>query len=118
MVDIICPYCGKKAILHRIRSKRHVKFIWICEPCDAFITAEPRSKKPCGTMANKELRLKRIAAHRAFDVSWIFGPRPHSRTKAYKSMAKMLGLDNKQCHIANFDIETCDKVISHYGGSI
>jgi hypothetical protein len=54
----------------------------------------------------------RILAHSAFDESW--GPGKISRSAAYKKLAKQLGMGVKECHIINFDIATCERVVALY----
>ena len=75
----------------------------------------PKQKRvPIGTSAPKGsvLALARRAAHIAFDRSWETGRM--TRTHAYRDLARKLGMQKHKCHILNFDIKTCEKVIAMY----
>jgi hypothetical protein len=60
-------------------------------------------------------RQTRIKAHEAFDHLWKSGML--KRGDAYKKLAKFLGVHIEETHIANFDIEQCQKVIE-FGNDI
>lgn len=113
MRRIICPYCNNLALLERSKVDGYYEYHWVCKPCDAKIRANHKTKKPKGTLANLELRRKRMEAHRAFDVKWLF---TGNRTRAYKELAKHLELSSVECHMANFDIDMCNRVISYSRG--
>ena len=110
---INCPYCGRPAILDRVKYGSFYEFYWICVPCDAKIKANPHTKQPLGTMANKELRSKRMLAHRVFDVTWKF---TNNRSEAYMKLAEHLNLPPSECHIAKFNIARCNQVITYCRG--
>lgn len=71
-----CPYCGAQA---KLRSATVVygdatidknALVYVCDrypACDSYVNAHPHSKEPMGTLANGDLRNKRIKAHHAFD---------------------------------------------------
>lgn len=74
-----------------------------------------KPKQPRGKSAPRgsKLAAARIAAHSAFDnATWKTGRM--TRSAAYRDMAKRLGIPKSQCHIINFDIETCERVIAIY----
>jgi len=52
----------------------------------------------------------RQAAHRAFDTSWQSGK--CSRTDAYIWLAQQLNISVKKCHMLQFDVAMCERVIS------
>lgn len=61
------------------------------------------------TPADIETRQKRTHAHYEFDHWWEGKMR---RGKAYKQLAKFMGLSQKQTHIGYFDISQCEKVLA------
>ena len=71
---IHCPYCGSLATLrpasaiHGLSDISAGTYLYVCRrwpACDAYVTADRRTKQPLGTLANGELRHKRILAHHA-----------------------------------------------------
>ena len=75
---IHCPYCGAKATLHPSRyvygdANKNNGFVYACDRyprCDSYVSAHQKSRLPMGTLANGDLRNKRIQAHKAFD--WTY----------------------------------------------
>ncbi len=63
-----------------------------------------------GTLANGDLRNKRIQAHKAFDWMWKSGLM--TKWQAYKWMQGKLDLSNEQAHIAMFSEYMCDRLIA------
>ena len=81
-VKISCPYCGSKALLRPAklvrRSAEPSEKVYVCARhpvCDAYVAAHKKPGLPMGTLANGELRHKRILAHRAFNRLWQAGTR-------------------------------------------
>lgn len=60
--------------------------------------------------SNKELRRKRIVAHRYFDSIWKHGIL--NRKNAYFWLQDIFGLTSDQAHIGQFSDYMCDQVIS------
>lgn len=114
-MKVICPYCNKKAKLvtgktiYFFAKPLHKKFFWFCKPCDSYVGVHPNTKVPLGTLANLELRNLRVQVHTKFDPLWKKGKM--SRNKAYNWLSRQLNIEKDKCHIAMFDIETCEKVI-------
>ncbi len=119
----ICEYCGQLAKLvtgntiypHRMELSK-LNF-WLCETCDAYVGChKPNAKyniigtEPLGRMANAELRAARTNAHEAFDPMWK--SKKMTRTKAYSILAKFLKIKDVDCHIGNFDVEQCNRIIN------
>lgn len=52
----------------------------------------------------------RQAAHRAFDPKWQAGRM--SRSQAYNWLSQKLGIRKHECHMIQFDIPTCERVIA------
>ena len=76
---LYCPYCKRPGVL---RPAAYVygdnnldpeKYLYVCSgypSCDSYIGAHKKSMRPMGTMADSNLRNKRIEAHRALDAIW------------------------------------------------
>lgn len=116
MKSVTCPYCEKPAELKKgswlYPHSRHLhrKLFWVCQRCDAHVGCHGVSSNPLGILANKELREMRIECHEAFDKLWhIEGGM--SRDEAYQYLARQMGMTQKQCHIAKFDMEQCRQAI-------
>ena len=71
---IHCPYCGSLATLrpasaiHGLSDISAGTYLYVCRrwpACDAYVTADRRTKQPLGTLANGDLRHKRILTHHA-----------------------------------------------------
>ena len=80
--QIHCPYCGAKASLrpasavYGTATKVPDSYLYVCDRyprCDSYVGAHKRTKEPMGTLANGDLRNKRIQAHKAFDWMWKSG---------------------------------------------
>ena len=106
---IHCPYCGSLAtlrpasVIHGLSDISAGTYLYVCRrwpACDAYVTADRRTKQPLGTLANGDLRHKRIQAHRAFDRLWRSGLM--SKREAYQWMQTEFGLHKDQAHIAQF----------------
>lgn len=70
---------------------------------------EPRQKK---AEPGSVLAKARVAAHCAFDPAWQSGRM--SRSAAYTQLATRLGLSKADCHMLNFDVATCERVVALY----
>lgn len=110
-----CPYCGNDAELtdgskvypHR-EDLYHLTF-YACLPCGAWVGTHKKTGEPLGNLANKLVRNSRIRAHGWFDPIWKQGHM--KRQDAYFWLSCRLKLSVEETHIANFDIETCDRVV-------
>lgn len=120
----ICPYCGAASVFHASSAAlyhgRDYGPLWICTPCGAWVGCHPGRQIALGRLANKELRLWKMNAHAAFDPLWkakiarnrATGHKPSScRRQGYQWLAQQLGIDPKDCHIGEFDVDTCRKVV-------
>lgn len=61
--------------------------------------------------ADAPTRLARQQAHAAFDPLWQRAKRRGARSRAYRWLARELGMPVEQCHIGWFDAATCARVI-------
>lgn len=111
----ICPYCNCKSRLTDSAKVygRSYGMIYICWPCSAWVGVHENSgNKPLGRLANAELREWKKKAHAAFDPRWRNEkPRSRARRDAYKWLAGKLGIDLNDCHIGEFDVDLCKRVV-------
>lgn len=73
---LYCPYCGGLAVLRPaeyVYGERNLNpdnYLYVCSgypSCDSYIGVHKKSMRPMGTLANGDLRHKRIEAHRALN---------------------------------------------------
>lgn len=126
---VTCQYCHNPApLVSGLAVYPHRRTLWAmkfykCEPCDAWVGCHPPANGrgggqgdgtvPMGRLANAELRAAKQAAHAAFDPIWQSAPKGtrQARRGAYKWLAQRLGMPVGQCHIGEFDLEQCRKVV-------
>lgn len=116
--QIRCPYCGAKATLRPSSAvygdaAKTDGYLYVCDrypKCDSYVGAHKKTKLPMGTLANGDLRNKRIQAHKAFDWMWKYGLM--TKWQAYKWMQGKLDLSDEQAHIAMFSEYMCDRLIA------
>ena len=114
---IKCPYCGAQAVI-RPASVVHGESAWeeflcVCSrypACDSYVGVHTKTMQPKGTLANGDLRHKRIMAHKAFNLFWTSGLM--SKWQAYKWLQAKFGLNANQAHIGKFSEIMCDELIS------
>lgn len=117
--NLKCPYCGGKVklanrtILTNSGSSGTTRgSVYVCEKypvCDAYVGCKPDTDKPLGTLADRELRVHRMKAHKAFD--WLWTSNRMSRTEAYGILRKVMALKEEDAHIGMMNIEQCQQVI-------
>jgi len=105
-----CPYCGNEATYGPNEGwygKRYGKsyMAYWCKPCDAYVGTHNNTTKPLGTMANKELRQARMAAHANVDCYWK--ELGWERGEVYGKLSKHFG---RTIHIGESDLETARKI--------
>ena len=73
---LYCPYCGRQAVLRPatyVYGERNLdpeNYLYVCggyPACDSYIGVHKKSLRPMGTLADGNLRHKRIEAHRALN---------------------------------------------------
>lgn len=73
---LYCPYCGRQAVLRPamyVYGERNLdpeNYLYVCggyPACDSYIGVHKKSLSPMGTLADGNLRHKRIEAHRALN---------------------------------------------------
>lgn len=110
-----CPDCGSPMVLRETKkfsygSGQPRKF-YGCSTyplCSAAHGAHPDGK-PLGIPADKETKQWRMKAHAAFDELWK--RYNYSRKESYFLLQDIMHMTSKEAHIANFDIETCKRLI-------
>lgn len=111
----MCDYCGKppKLVTGRIiyphREDLFGLRFWHCKECEAWVGCHGKTCEPLGRLANKNLRILKKRAHRAFDPLWRSGK--ITRVEAYIRLANRLQIPRRQCHIGMFNEGLCRKVI-------
>lgn len=117
-----CPYCSQKAKLvdgtaiYPHRPDLRQQHFWYCAPCNAYVGCHKPNRRlgldgtePLGRLANVELRQAKSAAHGCFD--WIWQGRYKTRSEAYSWLASELDIPVERCHIGEFDVPTCRRVV-------
>lgn len=110
-----CDVCGARAKLVKNRevygkNMDEWDYVWLCSDlrCCAYagtkkgtIVAESRMRIPT-------LMEARMYAHWAIDALW---KTKNQRTNTYQWLAKQMKMTAAECHIANFTVEQCAKVV-------
>ena len=117
MTNPKCPYCTGPSelvtgqVIYPHRPDLFTKWFYQCAPCGAYVGCHPTGtgKSPLGRLANAELRRAKSDAHAAFDPLWRNGNM--SRHKAYKFLAREMGVPADKAHIGMFDVAQCKRVV-------
>ncbi len=114
--EIKCPYCGSSAVLRNgdfVYGERSLGGkLLVCArypKCNSYVSVHKDTNLPKGTLANGDLRNKRIQTHRVFDQIWKLGIM--KKQDAYRWLQYRLGLNSAQTHIGNFSEYMCNQVI-------
>lgn len=108
---MICPYCNNEARWcdnaerYGRRYGKSYMCYW-CQNCDAYVGCHNNTKKPLGTLANKELRQWRMKAHSAIDPLWK--SKKMKRKTVYKRLRNIFG---EEMHIGEASIQTCKDIV-------
>ena len=112
-----CPYCGANAVLRDAEyvygPNALVEKLYVCSnypACDSYVGVFPDTNTPKGSLANSELRNKRIRAHKCFDAIWKQGIMTRGQT--YQWMQHKFALTKKQAHIGFFSDHMCEVLIN------
>ncbi len=117
-VNIKCPYCGSRAMLRPAsvvygkRAADPTAPFYVCArypACDSYVAAHRGNRLPMGTLADAELRHKRIQAHAALNRLWQDGLM--SKKQAYLWLQAKLDLPEQETHIGKFSTFRCEQVI-------
>ena len=113
---IKCPYCNQDTklvtgkVIYPHRPDLYDRHFYLCKPCNAYVGTHKKTSEPLGKPANLELRIARRKAHAALDPIWQESE-TIKRSDVYAALAKALNISRDDCHIGQFDIEMCQKVI-------
>ncbi len=117
--QIYCPYCSAPAVCRPASTVYGAdmidrkSYLYICSnwpSCDAYVSAHKADRRPMGTLANGNLRHKRILAHHALEK--LQKERHMDKWASYVWLQTKLGLDAHHAHIGMFSEQLCDQVIS------
>lgn len=111
---IICPYCGAVAKFSSTCEiyGRDYGMAYICAnypSCDAYVGVHQGTDKALGRMADRELREWKKRVHAVFDPYWK--SKQLKRVHAYSRLARLLGIEVKDCHVGMFDVDTCKRAV-------
>lgn len=109
---VLCPYCpwekaewGDNSRIYGRNFGKSYK-CYLCTKCGAYVWCHKNSRKPLGTLANKELRGLRMQAHALFDPMWQSGKM--TRKNAYTMLSDHFG---HEVHIGESNEEKCKEII-------
>lgn len=114
----VCPYCGRRSVL---RPAEYVygdytisagSLLYVCSgypECRAYVGVHEGSRRPKGTLADSELRNKRIRAHRAMDVLVKAGCM--NKDGVYIWLSSRLNMPYEETHIGYFSDYLCEQTI-------
>lgn len=114
----VCPYCGRRSVLRPaeyVYGKDTINkgsLLYVCSgypDCKAYVGVHEGTKKPKGTLADSELRNKRIRAHRALEQ--IVRTGHMGREDVYQSLSLRLNIPVEETHIGNFSDYLCEQTI-------
>ncbi len=106
-----CPYCHREAEWvenKEIYGKNYGKsfMCYYCKDCDSYVGCHNNTRKPLGTMANKELRDLRIECHSVIDPLWKTGE--IGRKELYEKLSNWWG---KEFHIGELRENECKRFL-------
>lgn len=112
----VCNCCGAKSVKikthEQVYGSNYGKYNWMlqCEACKATVGFHPFTNIPLGYLADKMTRQARMDNKNWFlsliGENQLFP----NRGKAYKWLAKEMGIDTKDCHFGMFTFDQCQKI--------
>ena len=117
-INIKCPYCGFRAylrpasVVYGDHTDDAGAKLYVCArypACDAYVAAHRDTLLPMGTLADRNLRRKRMEAHS--ELNRLIDSSLMTRKQAYRWIQVQLGLPEPEAHIAKFSELRCQKVI-------
>ena len=114
--EMRCPFCGGRVVFRSAEGIYHDNrknvMLYICSHypgCDSYVRADPITKKPIGTMADRTLREFRKEAHHSFDQLHEKGYM--TKAEAYMWLSQKLALPLSETHIGLFGNYYCEVVM-------
>lgn len=120
--EVTC-YCGSPAhlkpnsVLYNGKSYGKVPFAYICDrfpTCRGSVGVHPNGK-PLGTIPDAQTKVMRQKLHAIVDPLWQNNPyqkRRKARGRVYGYLKHLLNKSADECHIGNFDAETCLRLMA------
>ena len=121
-INIKCSYCGSRAylrpssVVYGDHTDDAGSKLYVCArypACDAYVAAHRNTLLPMGTLADRNLRRKRMEAHS--ELNRLIASGLMTRKQAYRWLQVQLGLPESMAHIAMFSEYLCDRVIALCG---
>jgi ssDNA-binding Zn-finger/Zn-ribbon topoisomerase 1 len=114
--EVHCGECGSPMILKRTRKHLYEsglpRMFYSCSRfpiCRGTCGAYPDGS-PAGVPANTETKAQRRVTYETLEAFRI--SRKWNKRGMYSWLAKRLKMERDKCHVTNFDIETCKKVLA------
>lgn len=110
-----CRYCaGEVKVAHHdeVYGTAYGSWPWLyrCSDCDARVGMHPFTNIPLGTLADTELRARRIEVKRLFQMICETRRKRWDRTRGYQEMSQALGIPAKDTHFGLFEHKQLDEV--------
>ncbi len=111
---LTCPYCKKNAKWCENKEKYGRNFgksymCYWCKDCDSYVGCHENTRRPLGSMANKELRQLRMKCHDLIDKFWKEGNM--NRKEMYRMLNEKFG---RTVHIGWSNEEECREIIKEF----
>lgn len=116
-------FCGSPAHLHSNKALYGREFgigmAYICDrffetpsACRGSVGVHPNGK-PLGTIPDAQTKAMRIKLHAIIDPLWKNQDRAKrkARGSVYGWLQRIMGMTSEECHIGNFDADTCLKAM-------
>lgn len=110
----ICSGVVKYISNDKIYGKKYGSgFCYHCTNCGAYVgTHKRRPREALGLLANREMRILKIACHETFDKFWKSAENPKKkRQEMYSKLATELQINVNDCHFGYFDLNLLTKSI-------
>jgi len=111
MEKVVCPKCAQEAPWVENKEKYGRNYgrsymCYFCKPCGTYIGCHNNTRKPLGTMADKETQQWRMKAHAVIDPLWK--KKKYKRHTVYQRLSETFG---EEIHIGKSDIARCKEII-------
>ena len=110
-----CPYCGGTVSYRSAKGIYKAPFdnamLYVCNnypECDSYVKCHDGTKIPMGSLANKELRMKRKEAHKYIAELQNKGLQTKEGTYTWLHQISLDG----NCHIGSMGLYACNQVIA------